>query len=93
MSVSLSQFLRQLAASGVMSSEEIQAFQPAMSERRPFGLVNFFIFLVHVAWIGMCLAGIGTEQALLTTGAFSGWLAVLIWGCVVPTLRRSRVIQ
>ena len=31
-------------------------------------------------------------QALLTLVAFSAWFAVLVWGCVLPTLRKTRVI-
>jgi hypothetical protein len=55
-------------------------------------LLKLLLFLVHAAWIGMRLAGVAPEQALVTIAAFSGWFAVLVWGCVLPTLRRSKVI-
>jgi len=64
-----------------------------MSQRRQCSLVKLLIFLAHSAWIGTRLAGIAPEQALLTIAAFSGWFAVLVWGCVLPTMRRSRMIE
>jgi hypothetical protein len=70
-----------------------RGYYAGMNDRMSWSALRLVAFLGHAAWLGMHLAGIAPAQALLVTTAFSGWLAVLVWGCVLPTLRRSRVIH